>query len=209
MRVSGEREREVDLVRNLEHSQRFLTPRLANETAQTQQPGQRDAGERSELPAGVEFDILSGYNPLPLHGERRGKGCEPTATVRDSAGKAGRNERRDNAAAFRRRRMKRDGAGSQRDWLSPLNLHWAGVGLLALVNLYLLVQMGLLWHAASNHNADAMAQQRIALKDGRDCGAAVARAGCEAGDGDGGGGQVLSASGCRRPTPRWRRSWAR
>ena len=48
--------------------------------------------------------------------------------------------------------------------LSALNLHWAGVGLLALVNLYLLAQMGFLWHAESNHNAEAMAQQRIALK---------------------------------------------
>ncbi len=48
--------------------------------------------------------------------------------------------------------------------LSALNLHWAGVGLLALVNLYLLAQMGFLWHAASNHNAEAMARQRIALK---------------------------------------------
>ena len=46
-------------------------------------------------------------------------------------------------------------------WVSPLNLHWAGVGLLALVNLYLLAQMGLLWKAASRHNAEAMAQQRI------------------------------------------------
>jgi type IV pilus assembly protein PilO len=51
-----------------------------------------------------------------------------------------------------------------RGWLSPLNLHWAGVGLLAVVNLYLLVQMGLLWRSASNHNSDAMAEQRIALK---------------------------------------------
>jgi type IV pilus assembly protein PilO len=51
-----------------------------------------------------------------------------------------------------------------RNWLSPLNLHWAGVGLLALVNLYLLAQMAFLWHASSNYNADAMAQQRIELK---------------------------------------------
>jgi type IV pilus assembly protein PilN len=64
MRVNGERDREVDLVRNLEHSQRFLTPRLVNETAQTQQPGSATpiafAG-----PTAVEFDISSGYNPLP------------------------------------------------------------------------------------------------------------------------------------------------
>ena len=51
-----------------------------------------------------------------------------------------------------------------RTWVSPLNLHWAGVGLLALVNLYLLAQMGLLWQSASSHNAEAMAQQRIELK---------------------------------------------
>jgi hypothetical protein len=47
--------------------------------------------------------------------------------------------------------------------LSPLNLHWAGVGLLALVNIYLLAQMGFLWHSAGNRNAGAMAQQRIEL----------------------------------------------
>ena len=48
--------------------------------------------------------------------------------------------------------------------LSPLNLHWAGVGLLALVNLYLLAQMGFLWQTSSRHNADAIEQQRIELK---------------------------------------------
>jgi hypothetical protein len=51
-----------------------------------------------------------------------------------------------------------------RTLLSPFNLHWACVGLLALVNLYLLAQMAFLWQSASNHNADAMAQQSIALK---------------------------------------------
>jgi type IV pilus assembly protein PilO len=57
-----------------------------------------------------------------------------------------------------------NGAAALREWLKPLNLHWAGVGLLALVNVYLLVQMGLLWHARSNYNADAQAEQRIELK---------------------------------------------
>jgi hypothetical protein len=51
-----------------------------------------------------------------------------------------------------------------RGWLRPLNLHWAGVGLLALVNIYLLAQMGFLWHTSKNYNADAMAEQRIELK---------------------------------------------
>jgi type IV pilus assembly protein PilN len=64
LRVSGERDRAVDLVRNLEQSQRFLQPRLVNETAQTQEKGQTATMTQS-LPGGVEFDILSGYNPLP------------------------------------------------------------------------------------------------------------------------------------------------
>jgi type IV pilus assembly protein PilO len=55
-------------------------------------------------------------------------------------------------------------AGPARNWLSPMNLHWAGAGLLALVNAYLLVQMALLWHASSKHDANAMAEQRIELK---------------------------------------------
>lgn len=64
LRVSGDRDRAVDLVRNLERSQRFLQPRLANETAQTQEQG-KAVTVVPGVPGGVEFDILSGYNPLP------------------------------------------------------------------------------------------------------------------------------------------------
>jgi type IV pilus assembly protein PilN len=63
LRVSGDRERAVQLVRNLETSQRFVAPRLANEAAQKQQ-GTGNA-VRVAGPEAVEFDILSGYNPLP------------------------------------------------------------------------------------------------------------------------------------------------
>ena len=51
-----------------------------------------------------------------------------------------------------------------RDLLSPLNLHWAGVGLLALVNLYMLGQMAFLWNSASSRNAAALEQERATLK---------------------------------------------
>jgi hypothetical protein len=51
-----------------------------------------------------------------------------------------------------------------RAWLSPTNLHYAGVAVLVLLNVYLLIQMGVAWHGASVNNADAFAQQRIALK---------------------------------------------
>jgi type IV pilus assembly protein PilN len=83
MRVSGEREREVDLVRNLEHSQRFLTPRLVNETAQTQQPGSATPVAFGGT-GGVEFDILSGYNPLPLPAKDAAK--DSTTATPNSAG---------------------------------------------------------------------------------------------------------------------------
>jgi type IV pilus assembly protein PilN len=63
LRVSGDRELAVQLVRNLERSQRFLSPRLATETAQT--PEQGRAMPVAAMPGGVEFVILSGYNPLP------------------------------------------------------------------------------------------------------------------------------------------------
>jgi type IV pilus assembly protein PilO len=57
-----------------------------------------------------------------------------------------------------------NGNGRPSNWLSPLNLHWAGVGALALVNVYFLVRMLLLWHAASYYSADAVAQQKVELK---------------------------------------------
>jgi type IV pilus assembly protein PilN len=65
MRVSGQRDLAVDLVRNLERSQRFLTPRLVNETSQTKEPNGQAPVVQTGVPGGVEFDILSGYNPLP------------------------------------------------------------------------------------------------------------------------------------------------
>jgi type IV pilus assembly protein PilN len=64
LRVNGERERVVQFVRNLERSERFLSPRPANETAQTREPGSMTVAQMG-VPGGVEFEILSGYNPLP------------------------------------------------------------------------------------------------------------------------------------------------
>jgi len=64
LRVSGDRDRAVQLVRNLETSQRFVAPRLAGEAAKTQE-GNRGAGGPQGSPGEVEFEIFSGYNPLP------------------------------------------------------------------------------------------------------------------------------------------------
>jgi type IV pilus assembly protein PilN len=64
LRVSGDRDRAVQLVRNLETSQRFLLPRLSSEQAQTQESN-RSTNAPVTMPGAVQFEILSGYNPLP------------------------------------------------------------------------------------------------------------------------------------------------
>ena len=64
LRVSGDRDRAVQLVQNLEKSQRFIAPHLVSEAAQKQQNGRAGALPVA-APGAVEFDILSGYNPLP------------------------------------------------------------------------------------------------------------------------------------------------
>jgi type IV pilus assembly protein PilN len=65
MRVSGQRDRAVQLVRNLEHSHRFLSPRLAGETAETTGAASQAVLQPVSASSGVSFDILAAYNPLP------------------------------------------------------------------------------------------------------------------------------------------------
>jgi type IV pilus assembly protein PilN len=64
LRVTGDRDRAVELVENLERSKRFLAPRLTSESLQANQ-GTGAAAQLQTIPGAVEFDILSGYNPLP------------------------------------------------------------------------------------------------------------------------------------------------
>ena len=53
---------------------------------------------------------------------------------------------------------------SSRDWLTPLSLHYAGLAIILLINLYLLVQTGVLWQQAKGQDAEAVASQQVALK---------------------------------------------
>ena len=61
-RVLGPRDHEVELIRNLEHSRRFLLPRITGENAQT-----TEGGGQNQEPVGpgnrFEFDLLADYNP--------------------------------------------------------------------------------------------------------------------------------------------------
>jgi type IV pilus assembly protein PilN len=72
LRVSGDRDRAVQLVRNLERSKRFLAPRVTGEATQAKESGGAGGNvngnamnANSLAPAGVEFEILANYNPLP------------------------------------------------------------------------------------------------------------------------------------------------
>jgi len=85
LRVSGDRDRTVQLVRNLETSQRFLSPRLSSEQAQTQEAN-RSVNAPVTMPGAVQFEILSGYNPLPA---KPAKEISATATKDSDSTKAG------------------------------------------------------------------------------------------------------------------------
>lgn len=67
LRVTGARDRALDLVRNLEHSQHFASPRIADEMLATNSSGN---GPGTTQPVSdtnqVNFDILADYRPLPL-----------------------------------------------------------------------------------------------------------------------------------------------
>lgn len=78
MRVAGPRDKAVTLVRNLEHSRRFRTPRIVGETAQSQNQNGRPSPnfEPVNEMTGVNFDVLAEYNPL-----------EPRETKQRPAGK--------------------------------------------------------------------------------------------------------------------------
>ncbi len=64
LRVNGQRDRAVDLVRNLEHSRRFLQPRLASEALETTTTGNQANFQNANGPLNVNFDVLAEYNPL-------------------------------------------------------------------------------------------------------------------------------------------------
>ena len=62
IRVSGQRDRAVEMVRDMEHSKRFASPRISGENTENSQgslQSVRDTGK-------VSFDVLAEYNPPTL-----------------------------------------------------------------------------------------------------------------------------------------------
>jgi type IV pilus assembly protein PilN len=69
LRVNGPRDLAVELVRNLEHSRRFLSPRIVGESAESS-GGPNEHLEPVSASNRVNFDLLAEYNPA-TPGERR------------------------------------------------------------------------------------------------------------------------------------------
>jgi len=65
LRVNGDRDRAVDLVRNLEKSKRFLAPRLASEASEAPTGGPQQVNFQANGNSPVTFDIMADYNALP------------------------------------------------------------------------------------------------------------------------------------------------
>ena len=65
LRVIGPRDRAIDLVRNLEHSKRFLLPRIVGENSEsTGGPGEQF--QPASASSRVNFDLLAEYNPATV-----------------------------------------------------------------------------------------------------------------------------------------------
>jgi type IV pilus assembly protein PilN len=73
MRVAGPRDRAVELVQNLEHSRRFLLPRIVSEGAEQVQGANQQQQEPVSASNRFSFDLMADYNPAGIS-ERRPAG---------------------------------------------------------------------------------------------------------------------------------------
>ncbi len=108
LRVVGPRDLGVDLVRNLEHSKRFVNPRIVGENAEAAGNGSNQHLEPVSASNRFDFDILAEYNP-PTPEERKAAKSEekkaeetPAAARRIPLGMANPAHARPNAARHRR-----------------------------------------------------------------------------------------------------------
>lgn len=99
LRVSGARDRAIQLVQNLEKSKHFASPRLAGETL-AQSSGQNNAFQPASNTSEVNFEILADYRPVTADDRASEKQTADKKAVRKSSAKAHTNA----SAASRRTR---------------------------------------------------------------------------------------------------------
>jgi type IV pilus assembly protein PilN len=87
LRVVGPYDLSIELVRNLEHSKRFLAPRIVGENAESSGTGPAQRLEPVSASNRYEFDLLADYNP-PTREERAAakKTEKPQASTASGAG---------------------------------------------------------------------------------------------------------------------------
>ncbi len=83
LRVIGPRDRAVELVRNLEHSRRFLMPSIVGENSETQ-GGPNEQLQPVSASSRVNLDLLAEYNPAAPIEHRAAK---PLASAEENAHK--------------------------------------------------------------------------------------------------------------------------
>jgi type IV pilus assembly protein PilN len=81
LRVVGPRDLAVDVVRNLEHSKRFLAPRIVGENAESASSGPNRPAEPVSATNRFNFDILAEYNPPTPEEVKAGRGAKAQGAV--------------------------------------------------------------------------------------------------------------------------------
>ncbi len=88
MRVDGPRDRSVELVRNLEHSRRFLDPRIVGESSSETGTGPNQRLEPVSASNRFDFDLLAEYNPPSPDETKPSASPHKAATGSNSEGSA-------------------------------------------------------------------------------------------------------------------------
>jgi type IV pilus assembly protein PilN len=82
IRVSGPRQRSVELLRNMEHSRRFVSPRITGETAENSSSA--EGVQAVSAPSRVSFDILAEYSQATPQ-ERKATAHKPAVAAPEAA----------------------------------------------------------------------------------------------------------------------------
>ena len=85
LRIVGPQDRSVDLVRNLEKSKRFLSPRIVGENAEESANSNNQRLEPVSVSNRFNFDIVADYNP-PTAEERKAAKKAPAKSKDEPAG---------------------------------------------------------------------------------------------------------------------------
>jgi type IV pilus assembly protein PilN len=85
LRVTGERARALELVRNLEKSRHFAAPRVASESLATAQ-GSQPSLQAVSTTNNVNVDILADYRPLPLNAGNEAKPAKASSKKKTKTG---------------------------------------------------------------------------------------------------------------------------